>query len=220
MSVAAYFDAVYLRQERHWWRGENRYSTDPLDHSSSLITQATLRLLEGRKAGRALDLGTGEGADAIRLARLGYLVDAVDISSAATDKAQKFAAQEGVLSRVRFHTMDVAEFRPPREYDLVICNGLLHYVADKAPVLRRMRDATCTGGLNVISLWSTHSEVPDVHLRSGVLIACDDEGGIVEQQYRDWRKELLYYERNKIEAAHADLAPHRHSHIKLIARKP
>ena len=38
--------------------------------------------------------------------------------------------------------------------------------------------------------------------------------------YKDWRKEFIYFERDKTEAAHSDLPAHRHSHIKLIASKP
>ena len=48
----------------------------------------------------------------------------------------------------------------------------------------------------------------------------DAEDGIVTKSYADWRTEFIYFERDKAERAHSDLPVHRHSHIKLIARKP
>jgi len=40
-----------------------------------------LEALSNRQPGLALDLGSGEGMDAIRLARLGYQVDAIEGSA-------------------------------------------------------------------------------------------------------------------------------------------
>lgn len=217
MSVTRFFDAAYSRCERYWWQTDLRYSADPLDHRTSLLTQALLRLIADREPGRALDLGAGEGADAIRLARLGYHVDAVDISSAGARKIEKFAAAEGVSHKVKVHRADVSNFAPTGTYDIVISNGLLHYIQDKEPVVRLMRDVTGPDGLNVISLWSTFTELPPCH--DIVPTYPDDEDGLVTKLYEDWPAELLYFERDKPESAHSDLPSHRHSHIKLIATK-
>lgn len=55
-----------------------------------------LELAAGRKPGRALDVGAGEGADAIRLAKLGYKVDALEVSPVACEKIQSFAQAERI----------------------------------------------------------------------------------------------------------------------------
>jgi SAM-dependent methyltransferase len=216
VSVAAYFDGLYGDHDRYWWRGRVRYSTSPDDYPCSLLTQQTLRLLEGHPAGRALDLGAGEGADSIRLALLGYSVDAVEISSVGAAKIKQFAQDAG--TEVSVTVADVTEYRPSGSYDVVICNGVLHYVEAKETVVETMQQATAPGGLNVVSLWSTHTPVPQCHNK--VRVACDDEDGLVTKLYQSWRKELLYMERDKPETAHGDLPPHSHSHIKMIARKP
>ena len=72
MCVAAYFNDLYETYERYWWQDKDRYSTDCDANPYSRITQVTLRALSGRRPGRALDLGAGEGSDAIRLGLLGY----------------------------------------------------------------------------------------------------------------------------------------------------
>jgi SAM-dependent methyltransferase len=217
MNVAQFFDTAYSRCDRYWWQSDLRYSADPLDHRTSLLTQVLLRLIRTGKGGRALDLGAGEGTDAIRLALLGYQVDAVEISSVGAEKIAKFVSAEGVSGRVTIHQMDACDFVPKDTYDIVIGNGLLHYVRDKERVIRLMRDATEENGLNVLSLWSTHSPLPECH--DIVPVYADEEDGVVTKLYEDWFAELLYFERDKPEFAHSDLPPHRHSHIKLIARK-
>jgi len=218
MRVDEYFDKLYRAWDRYWWQGGGRYSTDPDSHPTSLLTQQTLRLLQRRPPGRALDLGAGEGADAIRLARLGYEVDAVEVSPVAAEKVERFAKKAHVSSHVRVTAGDIADADFAGEYDVVLCNGVLHYIEDKSSVITRMQQATAVGGFNVVSLWSTFTPVPASH--NSVTVFCDDENGVVTELYSAWPKELIYFERDKVEASHSDLPPHRHSHIKLIARRP
>lgn len=217
MRVRDYFDDVYGGSDRYWWQGEDRYSTDPDFYPRSLLTQQTLRILREQPSGQALDLGAGEGTDAIRLALLGYHVDAVEISRVAAMKISRFAGEQGVSSLVQVQLADIGSYTPTEEYDVVICNGVLHYIEDKAKVIAMMQNATREGGLNVLSLWSTYTDVPECH--NSVPAFCDDENGIVVKLYSLWEKQLLYFERDKAETAHSDLPPHRHSHIKIIARR-
>jgi SAM-dependent methyltransferase len=222
LSIGAFFDHLYEAESRYWWREDIRYSARPDDYPHSLITQVTLRVLARQRMARAtrrplraLDLGAGEGADAIRLALLGYQVEAVEISDVGAKKIAKYAADAGV--DVRVHVADVRSYLPEGRYDVVLCNGLLHYIEDKQTVVERMQKATTVGGLNVVSLWSTYSEVPDSH--RVVPVYCDDENGIVRKMYEGWDMELCYFERRKPESSHDGMPEHSHSHIKLAARK-
>jgi tellurite methyltransferase len=216
MRAAEYFDQVYSQTARYWWRDKDRYATQHDAYPYSLLTQQTLRLVSGQPAGRALDLGAGEGSDSIRLALLGFQVDAIEISTVAAGKISRFATDAGV--QVGVTVADIREFVPTGQYDVVICNGVLHYLDEKEQVVTRMQEATRPGGIDVVSLWSTYTAVPACH--DSAPVSCDDEDGIVTKLYQRWRKELLYFERDKMETAHSDLPSHRHSHIKLIARKP
>lgn len=225
-SVAAYFDGLYDSEERYWWREGDPYSLDPDDYPTALLTQMTLRLLldsrrtspGSRRARRALDLGAGEGADAVRLARLGYDVTAVEISRRAAEKISTFAADAGVAVSVEI--ADIGEYRPGGSFDIVILNGILHYTSDKTAIIERMQAATEPGGLHVVSAWSTYSGVPACH--NTVPVYCDHEDGEILSAYRscNWDLKLLYYERDKREKSHAGMPEHSHSHIKIIAEKP
>jgi len=224
VRVAAYFDRLYGSQEHYWWHQEDRYSTDPDSYPSALLPQMTLRLLLERaktdpddgRTRRALDLGAGEGADSIRLALLGYAVTAVDVSPEGTRKIRKFAADAD--ADVTVATADIGEYRPEGQFDVIICNGVLHYIRDKARVIGRMQAATRPGGLNIVSAWSSYSDVPACH--NSVPVYCDDEDGVIAGAYRSWDIKLLYFDRKKPESSHDGMPSHSHSHIKVIAEKP
>src|SRR5690242_16267136 len=216
MNVSDFFDGLYQSDDRYWWHEEIRHVTDADAHHTSLLTQMTLRLLKGCPPGRALDIGAGEGADSIRLARLGYQVDAIEISKVGAAKIKRFAQDAAVMVNVEI--ADARTYEPTGYFDLVICNGLLQYIEDKASVIERLQRVTRIGGINVISLWSTYTPVPDCHRQ--VPVFCDDEDGIVLKLYQEWTTEFIYMDRDKKESSHSGMAPHFHSHIKLITRRP
>jgi len=69
--------------------------------------------------GRALDLGAGEGRNAIWLAEQGWDVTAVDISDVAIDKGRRIAERRGV--ELSWVVADLRTYIPPaRSFDLVI----------------------------------------------------------------------------------------------------
>lgn len=70
-----------------------------------LATEAT-----GLAPGRALDVGSGEGADAIWLAEHGWSVTGLDFSVVALDRAAQHAAAAGVGERIEWRPVDVREF--------------------------------------------------------------------------------------------------------------
>jgi tellurite methyltransferase len=216
LNVAEYFDELYRPRERYWWRDGDPYSDDPDDYPTSLLTQLTLRLIRGRKPGRALDLGAGEGADSIRLALMGYTVTAIEVSEVGCEKIKSFAADAKV--DVSVVAADIGDYRPEGQFDIVICNGVLHYIRDKEGVIGRMQAATRPGGLNVVSSWSTFTRVPDCH--NSVPVYADKEQGVIARAYESWDVKLKYFERDKPEKSHTGMPEHWHSHVKLIAEKP
>jgi cyclopropane fatty-acyl-phospholipid synthase-like methyltransferase len=78
----------------------------------------------GIAAGRALDLGTGPGTQAIALARRGLDVTATDLSPAAVTLASSRAAAEGV--EVRFVQDDVLASKLEGGFDVVFDRGCFH----------------------------------------------------------------------------------------------
>lgn len=60
----------------------------------------------GLTPGRALDLGTGDGRNAVWLAQRGWQVTAVDFSSVALDRARTRSDAEGVAAHIREPRVD------------------------------------------------------------------------------------------------------------------
>lgn len=211
--VRDFFDRQYAAYDRYWWRGANRYSTDPADHTA--FNAAWLTAAAQRGPGRALDLGAGEGADAIRLARLGSDVDAFEVSAVACEKAERFARAEGVRMNVRCEPIETANLE--EIYDVVLMNGCLHYVSDKNSVLTRVTTVSAADAVHAVAVFSTATPIPSEH--AVIPTFPDEEGGTVEQFYNGWRALLRFYERDRVEHSHPGFAPHAHSHIKLIAER-
>lgn len=112
---------------------------------------ALVREVEGLSPGRALDLGCGEGADAVWLARHGWRVTATDISRVALDRAAEHAVEAGVADRIDWQFHDLGVSFPEGEYDLVSAQ-FLHSMGDlpREQILRRAAAAVAPGGVLLI----------------------------------------------------------------------
>ena len=77
--------------------------------------------------GRAIDLGCGTGRNAVFLAKMGYRVDAVDLSETAVRKARTLARESEVdIDFIVRSFFDLA--LPGSHYDLAYDAGLLHHL--------------------------------------------------------------------------------------------
>lgn len=95
--------------------------------------------------GRALDLATGEGRNAVWLAEQGWQVVGVDFSEAGLEKARRLAAARGV--EAEWVAADLLEYRPePRAFDLVLVFYLQLPESERRPILRAAADAAAAGG--------------------------------------------------------------------------
>lgn len=89
--------------------------------------------------GRALDLGCGEGRNAVWLAERGWQVTGVDFSPVALQRARQAAAERGVS--LTLIEADLAQWAPPEQVFELVCLLYLHLPAGD---LRRVLDAACS----------------------------------------------------------------------------
>ncbi|WP_405592099.1 class I SAM-dependent methyltransferase [Streptomyces sp. NBC_01190] len=108
---------------------------------------ALVREITGLAPGRALDLGCGEGADAIWLAEHGWQVTAVDITEVALGRAAEHARTQGVADRVTFQRHTLGETFPAGTFDLISA-CYLHSRGDmpREEILRTAVAAVAPGG--------------------------------------------------------------------------
>lgn len=129
-----FWDEKYEASDRIWSGEPNR----------RLVEQVS-----DLRPGRVLDVGCGEGADAIWLARQGWEVTAVDVSTVALDRTAQHAIDEGVDRRVDVGVYDALTGRPrlrAGRHDLVSIQFLHVPQEDFADVYRRLAAAVAPGG--------------------------------------------------------------------------
>lgn len=98
---------------------DERYGADDRVWSGNPNPQLVDRVMSLRP-GRALEVGAGEGADAIWLAQQGWEVTALDVSQVALDKAAVHAVAAGVADRIAWRRVDLSAWSgEPRAFDLV-----------------------------------------------------------------------------------------------------
>lgn len=114
-SAAEVWDGLYRSRPRIW---------------SGKPNPQLVREVGGLRPGRALDLGCGEGADAIWLAQQGWTVAAVDVSAvalerakahekAALDRESVHAGDGAIASRITWLLADLERWQPEGAFDLV-----------------------------------------------------------------------------------------------------
>lgn len=125
-----YWNERYRARELVWSAGPNAF-----------VAGETSDLMPGR----VLDLGAGEGRNAIWLAERGWHVTAIDFSDAGLEKARCLAASRGV--QLDIVVADVTTYEPePAAYDLVLVAYLQLPEPDLAAVLRHAVGAVAPGG--------------------------------------------------------------------------
>ncbi len=137
-----------ISQERILWN--KRYS-DPAYVPDWAPDVVLARSLPGLPRGRALDVGSGLGANSLFLAKRGYQVDAVDMSDVAVERLRRAADSEGVLDHLHLMLKDMRTLKlEPEKYDLVIC--FRFFFADLAP---RLIEALKPGGALLCRAFTT-----------------------------------------------------------------
>ena len=131
--------------EKRWSRAlrENPDAVARRPPSAHLLAEAA-----NLCAGRALDAGSGHGAESLWLAARGWRVTAVDFSAIALEHARSRAASLGadIAERIEWIEGDLACWTPPPDhYDLVTC--LYVHVSGSVPeMVQRLATGVAIGG--------------------------------------------------------------------------
>ncbi len=132
-------------------KGEERFQSGAHSYATYLETpEGRLRLdlafanlkeflPRPERSARALDLGGGTGATAVRLARLGFHVTVLDSAPAMLEIARRAAQGAGVNAKITLTRGDAAQAATlfhARSFDVILCHNLLEYLGRPEHVLR------------------------------------------------------------------------------------
>jgi tellurite methyltransferase len=163
---------------------------------------------------RLIDLGCGEGRDAIYFAQHGFEVTGLDLSAVGLEKAKGYAGEAGV--QIETICADVADYALKDTYDVVFSTGTLHFLP---PEIRQARFEnykahTTPAGIHVISIFVDKPFIPPApDADPGAILF---ESGELLSYYWDW--EVVYF-MEEIFDCNSGGVPHKHCIDRLIARR-
>ncbi|GLB64181.1 methyltransferase [Dietzia sp. NCCP-2495] len=127
----------------HW---ERRHSGGEIRWSGN-VNESTAAVVRTLEAGDVLELGCGEGGDAVWLAEHGWQVTAVDISPTATARGADAASARGVSSSIEWVAHDLTTWHTDKQFDLVTASFFHSEVElQRIDILRRAADRLRPGG--------------------------------------------------------------------------
>ena len=204
-SVMTEYDGRYNTEEYYWGLTPNSICYD------------VMKLLPPVQSYRVLDIGCGEGKDAVFFAKCGYDVTAFDNSEQGIEKAKKLAEHNKV--DVNFFKADIFDYRPDAEYDIILSSGTLHLIPQniRMEFFNSLKLHTSDIGINALNVFvqkpfitptpdNTQEEKQSHPWHSGELSG----------YYHDW---LFHTCKEEIFDCYSGGTPHKHCMDTLIAQK-
>lgn len=195
---------------------EKRYNSEEYywGVKPSFMCLRLIELMPPVKPLTVLDIGCGEGKDAVFLARCGYKVSAFDVTEAGIAKTKRLAEKAGV--QVDAFRANVLDFRLENDFDILFSSGVFHLIKPdlRESIFENYKLHTNKGGLNLFNVFVEKPFVPpapdkdtDRYLwKSGELMTI----------YHDWYIEEC---RETVFDCNSGGTPHKHAMDIVYARK-
>ena len=164
---------------------------------------------------KILDVGCGDGRNALYLAAHGFQVDAFDISQNAIEKLNYIKKESGL--DINTYICDALKFDFRYNYDLIIMHGVLQFIEkEKQPkIIELLKKHTNNGGYHIIALFTDEEPIPDDLKDAMVGVFKKDE---IKGCYAEWHTEM--FQSYKFNDEHENGLKHCHALEKIIVRKP
>jgi SAM-dependent methyltransferase len=179
-------------------RWDRVYSGKPIFNTAPNAFLA--EVVKGLKPGRALDIGMGQGRNAVYLAQLGWDVTGFDISEKGLEAARQSAKAAGVKIAAVRSTMEEFDYRAGR-WDLVVGT----YVG--ASWLDKAREGLTPGGLVVVEAFFLApgapagfraNELPRIFMERGFrILRYEDVAGRPDWSSRDGQVVRLFAKKSE-----------------------
>jgi tellurite methyltransferase len=167
-------------------------------------------ILKYKKKGDLLDIGSGEGRNAVFLAEKGFNVNTIDISPTAIKKVDVLAKKNNV--NIISNVADIVKYKFNKKYDVITSFNVFMFLNKKAllDVISKIKYNTKNNGLNVIKVFTEknpNKNFPYLFIKNEL-----------SDMYADWEI-LIYKEIMMGTEVHSDGKPHKHHIAMIIARK-
>ena len=201
-SSRTQYEKFYKADEYYWGKA-------PADFLERLIT-----LKPPRRGMKILDIGCGEGKDAVYMAKKGYTVTAFDLTESGIAKTKLLADEMGV--KINAYVDDINTFETDERFDIIYSSGTLQYLFPDqiAPFFAKIRKITNPGGLNYFNVFVKKpfiEEAPDWDKEETLW-----KTGELFAWYADWK---IHYLDENIFECHSAETPHLHCMDSILAQK-
>ncbi|MBN6187837.1 helix-turn-helix domain-containing protein [Aneurinibacillus sp. BA2021] len=196
------YEEEYKTKEYYW-------GTEP----NSACYQV-LQLMPPTKHLKLLDVGCGEGKDAVFFARNGYDVSAFDVSDAGIEKTRSLAEKIGV--HVNAFKADILDYRLDTHYDIIFSSGVLHYIKPeyRKDIFDNYKKFTNENGIHVFNVFVNKPFIAPPPEKEPN--AYKWYSGELLTHYHDW---LVKDSSEIVFDCNSSGIPHKHAMTKMIAQK-
>jgi tellurite methyltransferase len=204
MKTGNPYDQKYAGKEYYWGKKPSAICDKVIE---------IMRPCEGCHP-KLLDLGCGEGRNAVYFAKHGFEVVGLDISTVGLEKTRKYAEEAGV--HIRTVQADIISHRITDTFDVIFSTGTLQFLPAEVrnEHFQNYKDSTLPNGINVFSVFvfkpfiskSPEVEEPSFPYRSGELMG----------YYWDWE---ILHSTEEIFNCMSSGTPHKHAVNRIIARR-
>ena len=163
---------------------------------------------------QVMELGCGEGRDAVAFAKLGYDVTAIDLAKLGLDKTEKLAKEFGV--KVQTSLGNVIDYKIIKPVDVIFSTGTMQYIPKELRQDRfnHFKEMTKPGGYNAIAAFVEKpfiEKAPDAEENAWFF-----KSGEIMSFYWDWE---IIYSVEEIFDCNSFGILHQHAISRVIAKK-
>ncbi|MBK7105030.1 MAG: class I SAM-dependent methyltransferase [Ignavibacteriae bacterium] len=167
-----------------------------------------------------LDLGAGEGKNAVYLAQYGAKIIAVDISDLALSRFEQQPNYSKVNLSITKFIQDIRKISfDESTFDIVVAYGILHCLSTKLEIInyiKKIKNWIKPGGYFVGATFTNQIPVPEFqnYLEEKALV----QVGLIQGLFSDWQ--IIQVIDDIITEVHpTSKIEHQHSIVRIIARK-
>lgn len=195
-----------------WEKSYQEYDTIAFSNEPNTTITEFEHLINNQS--KILEVGCGEGQNAIYLAGKGYHVDAFDLSEHGITKLKHRCKLSN--TQVNAFVADLITYQFEQNYDMIICFGTLHFVAKNEwkRFINNAKKYTNIGGIHIIQIFTDAVPASEDIAPFAIGLAKDKE---IKELYTDW--EILQFKSYVFEDEHPNVPKHLHASNKIVARR-
>ena len=195
-----------------WYAGEDYYwGKEP-----SKMCDKVIEIIRPKPDFRPklLDLGCGEGRDAVYFAKQGFDVVGLDLSPLGLEKAKKYAQEVSV--QIQTIQANIVDYELSDSYDVIFSTGTLQYLPPEVRTQRfqNYKDHTSPNGVNAFSAFVRKPFIPKAPDPAGNEIPY--HSGELMSYFWDW--EIVFCSEEIFDCMSSGI-PHKHAMDRVIARR-